>query len=195
MFFAEMADHLRYAYLRQMGQAEADEPGQRLREAVLECGDEDDNLLRMKEYVMRICRRIRVSRAAHLYRPSLDDGVEAAVEDSYELLRALDRTENASPLKLAALRRAAAGHWRMRGGENDQETRALAIQLMRVETERSLTLAVAAVEQTREEADEDLWGTAAEEDEKVAAAAELAQRLERESEGAVHHVAADAFRK
>ena len=83
----------------------------------------------------------------------------------------------------------------MRGGENDQETRILAIKLMRVEIERSLTLAVAAASETREEAPEDLWGTPEEEEEKVAAAAVQAQSLERESEGAVHYVVEHAFRK
>ena len=188
-----MAEHLRYAYLRQMVQAEEDEPGQQLREALLECDDLDGNLLFMKGYVMEICRRIRVSRKAHRYLPGLEDGVEAAVEDSYELLRVLDHHEDSSPLKIAALRRAVSGQWRMRGG--DQETRILAIKLMRVEIEQSLTLAVAAAAETREEEDEDLWGTPAEEEEKVAAAVEQAQCLERESEGAVHFVVAHAFRK
>jgi len=188
-----MAEHLMYAYLRQMVQAEEDEPGQQLREALLECDDIDGNLLFMKGYVEEICRRIRLSRKAHCYLPGQDDGVEAAVEDAYELLRVVDHYEDSSPLKIAALRRAAAGQWRMRGG--DPETRILAIKLKRVETDRSLSFAVAAAAETREVAPEDLWGTPAEEEEKVAVAAELAQSLERASEIAVRSVAAHAFRK
>jgi len=189
-----MTDHRKYAYLRQMDQAEEDEPGQRLQEAVMECGDEDSNLNFMKAYLCGICRRVRVRRAAHRYLPGLEDGVEAAVADANALLRALDRHEDTSPVKLVALRRAAIGQWRMLGEEDDRETRALAIKLLRVEVERGFTLAVAAAAETREEEDEELWGTPAEEEKKVAAAAEQAPSLECESEGAVEGVVVHAFR-
>ena len=189
-----MTEHLKHAYMRQMAQAEEDEPTQRLREADLECGDEADNLNSMKRLFCFLCRRMRISRAALKYIPSLDDGVEAAVADAYCLLKPLDRHEDASPVKLAAMRRAANGHWRMLAEGDDLETRALAVKILRVEVERGFTLAVAAAAETREEAPEDLWGSPAEEDAKVAAAAQSVLDLERESEGAVYQVAAHAFR-
>ena len=186
-----MADHLVYAYLRQLAEAEMDEPVQRLREADLEEGDEESNRKFMIEYVCGICRRIRVSRATHRYLPELEDGVEAAVADVNSLLRVLDLHSNASPAKLHAFRRAYAGHWRRVG---EEEERKLAIILLRKEVERGFTLVVAAAAETREEAEEDIWGTAAEEDEKVAAAAAYARVLEGESEIAVAGIAAHAFR-
>jgi len=190
-----MSDHLQYAYLRQLDQAELNEPGQRLREVVLEESDEESNLSFMKMYLCGICRRIRVSRGAHCYLPWLEDGVEAVVADANALLRALDRYENTSPVKLVALRRASTGQWRRLGEEEERETRELAIILLQVEVERGFTLVVAAAAETCEEADEEVWGTAAEEDEKVAAAAERARVLEFESARAAEGVAVHAFRR
>ena len=191
-----MADHLKVAYYLQMVQSEEDEPTQRLREADLECGDEEDNLRTMRDLLCLLCRRMRVSRKVHGYVPELEDGLETAVADVHTLLRVLDPFENSAPIKMVALRRAVAGEWRLECEEDrGRETKDAAVKLLRIEVERGFTLAVAAAKKTREGAREEIWGTAAEEDAKVAAAAESARNLELESEGAVYRIAAHAFRK
>ena len=193
LFIPEMNDHLKYAHLCQLNQAMVVEPVQRLREAVIECGDEEGNRIFMMGYLREICRRMRLSRTTHGYVPCLEDGVGAAQADAEDLLKGLERHEDSSPVKLVALRRAAAGLWRQPGDE-DQETNDLAVKLLQVEVARSLTLVVAAARETRREAGDDIWGTAAEEDEKVAAAAAAARVLEGESELVVSAITAHAFR-
>ena len=189
-----MSDHLRDSYLRQLSEAELDEPVQREREEVLELSDEETNLKFMVTYLCGICRRMRGSRAGLLYLPVLEDGVEVALADASALLKVLEHWENVSPVKLVALRRAFTGQWLRRDKEEvERESRDLSICLLQVEVERGLTMAVAAAAETRYEDGEELWGTPEEEDQRRMAVAARALRLKEASARAVEEVAQRAF--
>ena len=101
---------------------------QREREEVLEPGDEENNLRFMVTYLCGICRRMRVSWAAHLYLPVL----AVALADASALLGVLDLWEDISPVKLDALRRAFTGQWLRRDEvEVERESRDLSASCCR----------------------------------------------------------------
>ena len=188
-----MNDHLRISYERQLSEAELAEPVMQQREEVEEPRDEELNFARMIAYLCNICRRMRVSRAGHLYLPELWEGVVVAVEDASALLEVLDPWENGSQVKLIALRRADAGQWlRQDEEEADHEriARELSVLLLKVEVQRGLVMAVAAAAETRIE---ELWGTPEEDDQRRLAVISAARRLEEESERAVDREAQRAF--
>jgi len=188
-----MGDHLEISYQRQLSEAELDEPVMQQREEVEEERDEERNFLSMIAYLRNICRRLRVSRAGHRYLPELTEGVVVAVGDASALLDVLDPWENASQVKIIALRRADAGQW-MRQDEDESEhemlARELAVLLLGVEVKRGLVMAVAAAAET---VVEELWGTPEEDEQRELAVVRRARRLEEASECAVERLARSAF--
>jgi len=190
-----MSNHLREAYLRRLREGELNENDEREREEVLDLRDEENNLRSRSTYFSSLCRRMRVSRAAHLYLPELEEGVEVALADASALLKVLESWEETSPVTLIALRRALAGQWfRVDEHEVERDSRDLAVRLFQVEVELTLMMGVAAAEETSDPNSEEQWGTPEEDEQRRMAVVPRARRLEEASARAVDEVAQQVFR-